>query len=278
MWGFALVLAGLALAGLGVRLALERPRPLNLGGMLLAPLGLCLAFLGVGRMLSPTFFGRSAGAPRALRIMPAGDSLTRGFPAGGLDTGGYRGFLWTRLAGRAVDFVGAARSGPLTIDRDHESWDGITVDELAARLDADLPGLAPDLILLQVGTNDVVAGTSPEVIAGRLGALIDGVLARAPRAQLLVATLPGVRLAKGDRAAPESIAAVNSSLRAAVADRAGRGEPIRLVDMHAQVARSDSYFADDDGLHPSLPGYQRMAEVWFEAVLPFVTAGPGRSR
>jgi hypothetical protein len=48
-----LTLAGSALGVFGLRIALERPRPLNLLGMLLAPAGLALAFAGVGRWLSP---------------------------------------------------------------------------------------------------------------------------------------------------------------------------------------------------------------------------------
>lgn len=55
--GVFLIATGLALVVVGVVLATERPRPLNLAGALLAPLGLLLAFLGVARLLQPGFFG-----------------------------------------------------------------------------------------------------------------------------------------------------------------------------------------------------------------------------
>src|SRR5690349_2766254 len=114
MTALALVLVGVALAVVGIRVALERPRPVNLAGMILAPIGLGLALLGVGRWLSPDFFGRAqvTGKPIPLRVMPAGDSVTHG--RGRSRDGGYRAPLWSRLtrAGRAVDFVGAERSGP----------------------------------------------------------------------------------------------------------------------------------------------------------------------
>jgi GDSL-like lipase/acylhydrolase family protein len=267
MWGFALVLVGILLAGAGARVALERPRPLNLAGMLLAPVGLALALLGVGRMLSPSFFGRRPAASGVLRIMPAGDFFTRGASSGSKDDprGGYRGPLWVRLAGRPVDFVGAASDGPHAIDRDHESWDAITTDELAARLTVDLPVHTPDVILLQVGANDLLAGASPDVVAGRLASLIDGVVVRVPRAQLLVASLVGVRVPNAGGLQPEAIAAVNARLRATVADRAARGEHVQLVDLHAHVGRSAGDFAED-GLHPSERGYRQMAEAWLEAL------------
>jgi lysophospholipase L1-like esterase len=270
MWGFALILVGGALGALGVRVALERPRPLNLAGMLLAPAGLAIALLGVGRVLSPSFFGArpGGGASGVVRIMPAGDSLTRG--ERGLafrDGGGYRAPLWARLeqSGRPVDFVGAERSGPPGIDRDHESWEGATVDALAGRLLVDLPLHAPDLILLHVGTEDVIARTAPDVLAGRLSALIDGVLARSPRVQLLVATLAGVRAANAYRISPEAVAAANARIRAAVGERAARGQRVKLVDMHARVGRAAADFGPD-GVHLSERGYAEMAEVWWEAL------------
>src|SRR4051794_18240725 len=126
MLGLALVLAGLLGAGFGVRLALERARPRNLAGMLLGPLGLCVALLGVGRLMSPSFFGREP--RRVLRIMPAGDLVMLDSASGDRDHGGYRGPLWLRIAGRGVDFVGAVRSGPFAIDRDHEGFDGVAID------------------------------------------------------------------------------------------------------------------------------------------------------
>jgi lysophospholipase L1-like esterase len=49
-----------------------------------------------------------------------------------------------------------------------------------------------------------------------------------------------------------------------VADRAGRGRDVHLVDMH-RVGRGAADFTDD-GLHLSPRGYAEMAERWFEAL------------
>lgn len=56
MLGGLLMVVGVALAGAGLRLATSRPRPIDLGGGLLAALGVLMALLGVGRLLSPVFF------------------------------------------------------------------------------------------------------------------------------------------------------------------------------------------------------------------------------
>ena len=55
--GGFLIVAGLAVMVTGVRIATQKPRPANIGGALLAPLGLAIAFLGAARLLSPAFFG-----------------------------------------------------------------------------------------------------------------------------------------------------------------------------------------------------------------------------
>jgi len=262
MWGMALVLAGLLVAGFGVRVALERPRPRNLAGMLLAPVGLCVALLGVGRMLSPSFFGREP--RRALRVMPAGDLVMLDSPGDGRDRGGYRGPLWSLLAGRGVDLVGAVRSGPFAIDRDHEGFDGVGIDGLAVRLEGDLPACAPDVILLYAGTVDLAAGAPPEAVVGRLSALVDGALARAPRVRLLVASLVA------PPAGADRIAVVNEGLRTAVAARAARGEPVGLVEM--RLGRPGDFAAD--GLHLSERAYDRMAQAWLDALAPSLPPRP----
>jgi lysophospholipase L1-like esterase len=267
MWGFVLVVVGLGVAGFGVRVALERPRPRNLAGMLLAPVGLCVALLGVGRMLSPAFFGHDA--RRALRVMPAGDLVMLDSPPEGRDRGGYRGPLWSRIAGRGVDLVGAVRSGPFAIDRDHEGFEGVGLDGLAARLEGDLAACAPEVVLLYGGTVDLAAGATPDAVVGKLSALIDGVLARAPKTQVLVASL--LAPPAGGNLGPERIAAVNEGLRAAVAARAARSEPVRLVDLQGRLGRAGDFARD--GLHLSEHGYDQLAQAWLEALGALLPGG-----
>jgi hypothetical protein len=51
-----LVVVGLGLCGYGVTLATGRRRPIDLLGSLLAAVGLAIAALGAGRLLSERFF------------------------------------------------------------------------------------------------------------------------------------------------------------------------------------------------------------------------------
>ena len=79
--------------------------------ILFAVIGLCFAAWGTP----------------SLRIMPLGDSITRGDKS--QDTAGYRGPLWTKLlaAGYNVDYVGSATDYAGTVsgmDVNHEGHSG----------------------------------------------------------------------------------------------------------------------------------------------------------
>jgi lysophospholipase L1-like esterase len=240
-----------------VRLALESPRPRNLIGMLLAPWGCASALLGVGRLLSPAFFGREARATgpcgscrRAIwrcSTRPPRARIAAGTAGRSGRDRGTRGGLRGRDPQRSLRH----RSRPRGVR-------GAAVDGLAAHLEADLPACAPDVILLYAGSVDLAAGAAPEVVVGRLSALIDATISRAPRAQLLVAALVG---AAGID--PARVAAVNLALRQAVLDRAARGERVRFVDLAARVGKSE---LAADGVHLTERGYERVAEVWLEAL------------
>ncbi len=90
-----------------------------------------------------------------VRIMPLGDSITRG--AYGSPTNvGYRRPLWMHLSGAGcpVEFVGQFEDGtPDDFDRSHYGIDGERDDEVAANVYGYLQNYPADIILLHIGTN-----------------------------------------------------------------------------------------------------------------------------
>ena len=93
------------------------------------------------------------------RILPLGDSITSGEGA----PGGYRGHLFTNLTslGYNVDFLGNENNNPASssvanFDTSHEGHSGWRIDEIDRNIERwlDLIGLAPDVILVHIGTND----------------------------------------------------------------------------------------------------------------------------
>src|SRR4051812_6467748 len=123
--------------------------------LFLRPLAAAAVLLGV--LAGPVVPAAAAPAERyaPLRVMPLGDSITWGVGSGNQD--GYRGSLYRRLtaAGVDVDFVGSMHTGhgPDPNNEGHKGW---TIAELAARVDDWLDTYEPDVILLHIGTNDMV--------------------------------------------------------------------------------------------------------------------------
>ena len=197
---------------------------------------------------------------KPLRILPLGDSITRGsylaqkdgkamgmpHPLGGV----WRRILQDKLraAGIAFDFVGAlnyaafGRDGVIdpSFDPDHHGLAGFSNSRI-------LTGG----ILLMSGTNDLDAAARDRLIR---------TIGESSRAHLLVATiLPQ----KAPRPGWQKVDAYNASLPALVAAQKAAGKRITLVDMHAAITTDDLLA---DGVHPGRTGMEKMAAVWFEAL------------
>lgn len=230
---------------------------------------------------------------KPLRILPLGDSITRGsylaLKAGkptGLphpDAGGWRKTLQARLhaAGIGHDFVGElsyaafGRDGVADpqFDPDHHGLAGFSNARILAGGVVPTP---PD-VLASLGVKEVrvpsiaevLKRQQPDVILLMSGAngfddaardkLIRHIGETSP-VHLLVATiLPQ----KAPRAGWEKVDAYNATLPAIVAAQKATGKSIDLVDMHAVITTDDLL---PDGVHPNRSGMDKMAETWFAAL------------
>ncbi|MGX6606859.1 SGNH/GDSL hydrolase family protein [Micromonosporaceae bacterium Da 78-11] len=197
--------------------------------------------------------GTILGAP--LRVMPLGDSLTWG--KGSTDGSGYRVALQSRLtvAGLETDFVGSQRngSGP---DLEHEGHPGWRIAQIDANIDQWVPAAAPDLILLDIGTNDLLHHEAVDEAPARLAALIDRLIVLAPDARIVLAKLLVVR---------PGFRRFNAALTRIAADRP---EHVWLADMSG-ISPDETV----DRVHPTDLGYREMAAEWYRALRPIVPGG-----
>ncbi len=193
----------------------------------------------------------------ATRVMPLGDSITHGWNV----TGGYRIDLEDRLiaAGLDVDFVGSQSNGPSELaDREHEGYPGKRIHEISDRIDSLLPRQRPEVVLLLIGTNDMIGHHLLASAPARLSSLISQIAAGAPGASILVSSLPTLDTTDGDR----RVRAYNAAIPGVVADHAARGHRVSFVDMYPALGRNDLA----DRVHPNRVGYDKMAAVWESAL------------
>ncbi|GAB3979034.1 hypothetical protein GCM10029978_073330 [Actinoallomurus acanthiterrae] len=193
-----------------------------------------------------------------LRVMSLGDSITDGLQT----LGGYRSDLWQYMTadGMSVDFVGSRSNGPAQLgDRAEEGHPGWRIHQLAVHVRAWLRTYRPDVVLLHIGTNDVIQRSALPQAPARLAALVDLITGTLPNAQVYVATIVPLADPAGDDLARR----YNAAIPGIVAARVAHGRHVHLVDMHAALTKTD---LSVDGVHPSDGGYSKMAARWYTAL------------
>ena len=237
-----------------------------------------LRLFSLAAVLSVLIFS-TALADTNLQIMPLGDSITGGYPV----AGGYREPLYTLLHGVGCDFVfvgsNTSTTSPILINADpiqvyHEGHGGYQINQINDNLFGDdsssgnnggywLGGITgtrnplyPDIILLDIGTNDVYAAPSAAIMRDRLDTLLSTIYTNRPDAAILVANMT-------PRTDFQSISQAYSALiPAVVASYDAAGRECYFVDMYNALTLADIH----DSVHPNASGYQKMANTWFAAL------------
>jgi lysophospholipase L1-like esterase len=232
-----------------------------------------------------------------LRIMPIGDSITEGKYAG---NGGYRKYLQNYLGagGYSYTFVGKEDSfypGTTTFvpadhtgfsegmtQPNHEGYGSFRIDEImnggtreghtAPPIQTTLANGNPDVILMMLGTNDVlqhydpVGGTGYNRETGfaanaaqRLNVLLSAVFAAKPSVMVVLAQITPLTNVTRDADAQ----AYNAYVPQIVAQYQAAGKNIVLVNQHAAFNPATE---TNDGTHPTASGFQKMAALWYQAL------------
>jgi lysophospholipase L1-like esterase len=190
----------------------------------------------------------------ATRVMPLGDSITRG--TGSPTRASYRMDLAGRLlkGGMEINYVGSQRDGTGS-DINHEGHGGWTIDELSGQLDGWLDAYRPDVVLLHAGTNNITQGDSDATTARKLSAMIDQIRTARPDAYIFVAQIITSRVPR-EAAVDRAYNRLIPQLVAAKQD-----DRITVVDQ-SSVAGIDLH----DLHHPNDFGYSKMAWNWYRGM------------
>ncbi|MGA8256773.1 MAG: GDSL-type esterase/lipase family protein [Nocardioides sp.] len=246
--------------------------------------------------------------PTSFAIWPVGDSITFGSSSdGGSIAGGYRGTLEASLvaAGLNPRFVGTSAANPPTLRATagsfgHDGWPGQRIDHFETALLADSPlsgghwlnGLAaspgiearpplrPDVVVVHLGTNDIVESRDPESrypggytatddkersrfvrhLKSRLVDFLGAILRVRPEAAFVLCTIAPL----GPQA-PTSTD-FNALIRDDVVPKLRRvGTVVELADVEEALGSLPGSVGDD-GVHPTEAGYRVMGETIAAAV------------
>jgi acyl-CoA thioesterase I len=196
-------------------------------------------------LVALALFAASPAAAQPLKVLALGDSLTAGF---GLPPGqGFAPQLERALRGSGVEaeVIDAGVSGDTTAG-------GLARIEWAL---AD----APDLVILELGANDMLRGIDPAEIRANL----DAMLAKLREADTRV-------LLAGMRAAPNLGADYAGVFERTYADLAAKYQ-VPLYPFFLEGVATDPKLNLPDGLHPNEAGVQEIVR----RILPHVLAAAG---
>jgi lysophospholipase L1-like esterase len=203
----------------------------------------------------------SAVAAITWRVMPIGDSITSGSSL----RDSYRRPLWHSLndAGIDTDFVGS-RNTPVPnpdFDLNHQGISGWTADDFLQN--GNIANWAqtylPDVVLIHLGTNDMLNGESVSSTIDEIGQIIDVVRSSNPEVIVLLAQIIP--------ASGFSMVPLNEAIPDLVASKDSATSPVRIVD---QFTGFDATVDTVDGIHPNSGGEIKMAQKWFDALRPLL--------
>lgn len=210
----------------------------------------------------------TAHADASVKIAPIGDSITRG----GLDSDSpypsYRYYLWTMLrnGGYDVDFVGSTTDPNFQrfmFDQDHDGYSGYTTELLANDMERMLMSYTPDVVLLYIGTNDVLQQVPMNDRMRYLDKIISSLRQKNPNVRILIAQISPT--SDTFRNTNSGLDDFNKGLVVYAQGKTTTASPIVIVDMNS--AWSTAQFTQADGVHPNTEGEIQLAQRWANALI-----------
>jgi lysophospholipase L1-like esterase len=177
-----------------------------------------------------------------------------------------------------VDFVGSSTFGypageprHTDFDMDHEAHWGWRVDEVLRRLDDWARQYLPDIVLVHLGTNDIIQKKDVQETVENLRQIVLTLRRHNPKVKVFLAQL----IPAATTAANEEIKKLNQRLPEMAQSVNTAESPVILVN-HAEGF--DPWKDTYDGIHPNEAGVDKMAQKWFEAllILPEISGKPAK--
>jgi lysophospholipase L1-like esterase len=170
-------------------------------------------------------------------------------------------------------------------------WDGYAIDNIAQEdsisgartglqsfIDWLMEAYPADVVMLQIGTNDILSYYDTEHMGERLEILVDSILSHMEEDGLVyVATIPYMDASDTTyineyvftvESMDEIVDSYNSQIREMVARMQSEGKNVALCDINSVLTKDDLY----DGVHPNAEGYAKMGAYWYDRLTEYMNS------
>ncbi|KAL4782642.1 SGNH hydrolase-type esterase domain-containing protein [Aspergillus varians] len=202
--------------------------------------------------------GAAAGLPD-LRIMPLGDSITKGNLSPQMN--GYRQPLRQSLLSEQMgtnattDMIGSLQDGSMQ-DNDHEGHSGKYLADIREYLELSLPA-KPNVVCVHAGSNNMDLEVDLDIADSLIESIIDRLFDGSPGVTVLVAPV----IWANDTRMQANTDVFNDKLAVIIDRKQGGGEHILSVPI--DITLGDLA----DKKHPNEEGYRKMAVAWYNAIV-----------
>jgi lysophospholipase L1-like esterase len=220
-------------------------------------------------------------------ILCLGNSITNGTSV----FNSYRRGLWQMLHKGNYDFdlIGSwskhhmgGEMPDADFDMDHEGHSGWTAADIfhAPNWDSTrgniylwLEEYTPDIVLVELGTNDVFQCRKIPDVMKNFSDLIRLLRKKNKTVKIFFAQIPPLgpqwaekKLCGNDTSYDRSLRDLNKAIAIFVKNNSTISSPLFVVDQHSGITAADQY----DDIHPNLPGEKIMAQRWFDAIRNYI--------
>ncbi|MCX7002906.1 MAG: GDSL-type esterase/lipase family protein [bacterium] len=241
-----------------------------------------------------------------VKIMPVGDSITRGGAAGpwgdGYGDAGWRYYIENLLTAGEVNYDmvgdlgtdgdGAGNGGAIAGNwsgakvtrplrhRRHSGHTGWSVGSIRDNISAWLTSYDPAILLLMIGTNDIGTTNTPPAIAAWSSAynqLLANVVATKPACRVVMAAIPPRATSSSSNfgAYDANVRAFNAQVVYALyTNYVARGYDFRFADNYACITTNTDFPGHanaSDYVHPNGYAHQKFALNYFHALSSLLT-------
>ncbi|MEO5891529.1 MAG: GDSL-type esterase/lipase family protein [Ferruginibacter sp.] len=223
-----------------------------------------------------------------VNILCLGNSITNGTDK----YNSYRRILWQLLHKNNynIDMIGSWNShhmgGPVPqpdFDMDHDGHSGWTAENVLNPPDWDkqrgnirqwLQIYSPDIVLLELGTNEVFQCVAVADAIKNISTIVDVLRKKNAKVKIFLAQIPPLgqqwapkKLCGNDIAYAQRVTVFNESIKLFAAKKNTVYSPVILVDQYSGVSPAKNMY---DDIHPNESGEKIMAGKWFNAIRPYL--------